>query len=85
MGLPMTIQIQNQNQNHAHSKNTQPGHEGVLDKPSVKSSARNPVKGEKVSLLSPTPLSDKCSSEPQKVLTARNEVCDESSIVGLPK
>ena len=31
------------------------------------------------------PLSDKCSSEPQKVFVVGNEVCDESSIVGLPK
>ena len=30
------------------------------------------------------PLSDKCSSEPQKVFVVGNEVCDESSIVGLP-
>lgn len=30
-------------------------------------------------------LSYKCSNEPQKIPVAGNEVCDESSIVGLPK
>ncbi|KAL0002042.1 hypothetical protein SO802_015823 [Lithocarpus litseifolius] len=45
VGLPMTIQIQNQNL--AHPKNTRPGQEGVLVKPSIKSPARNPKKGEK--------------------------------------
>ena len=77
--LPRTIQIQNQNQ--AHPKNTQPGLGGVADKPS----ARNLAKDENVSLLSPMPLSDKCSNESEKILVTGNEVCDESSIVGLPK
>ena len=81
--LPRTIQIQNQNQ--AHPKNMQPGLGGVVDKPSVKSSARNLAKDEKVSLLSPTPLSDKCSNESEKILVTGNEICDESSIVGFPK
>ena len=81
--LPRTIQIQNQNQ--AHPKNTQPGLGGVADKPSVKSLARNLAKDEKVSFLSPTPLSDKFSNESEKILVTGNEVCDESSIVGLPK
>ena len=43
------------------------------------------AKDEKVSLLSPTPLSDKCSNESEKILVTGNEICDESSIVGFPK
>ena len=81
--LPRTIQIQNQNP--THPKNTQPGHGGVSAKPSVKSPARNPAKVDKVSLLSPTPLFEKCSNESQKILVTGKEVCDESSTVGLPK
>uniref|UniRef100_A0A7N2LPC3 DUF4283 domain-containing protein n=1 Tax=Quercus lobata TaxID=97700 RepID=A0A7N2LPC3_QUELO len=38
-GFPMSIQ------NAALPKNAQPGHEGVLDMPSVKASASNPAKG----------------------------------------
>ena len=83
--LPRTIQIQIQNQNQAHPKNTQPGPDGVADNPSVKSPARNPAKDEKVSHLSPTPISDKCSNDFQKIVVSGNEVCDESSIVGLTK
>ena len=57
--LPRTIQIQIQNQNQTLPKNTQPGPDGVADNPSVKSLVRIPAKDEKVSHLSPTPLSDK--------------------------
>lgn len=76
-GFPMTIQ------NATHPKNTQPDHKGVSDTPS--SSASNPAKDGHVSLLSPTPLSDKSFSNPQKISIAGNEICDESSIVGLSK
>lgn len=60
--LPMTIQ------NHTYSKNTQLGHEGVSDKPSIKPLAESPAKGEKVSLLSPMPLSDNVPVNPIKSL-----------------
>ena len=43
------------------------------------------AKDEKVSLLSPAPLSNKCSNESEKILVTGNEVCDKSSIVVLPK
>ena len=79
MGFPMSIQ------NAALPKTTQLGHEGVLDKPSIKASASNSAKSGRVSLLSPTPLSDKNSNSSQKILVTEKEICDESSIVGLPK
>ena len=75
-GFPMSIQ------NAALPKTTQLGHEGVSNKPSVKASASNPAKSGQVSLLSPTPLSDKNSNSSQKILATGKEICDESSIVG---
>lgn len=78
-GFPMAIQ------NPTHLKNTQPRLVGVSVTPLVKQSTSNPAKGGQVSLLSLTPLSDKSSNNPQKIFAVRNEVCDESSIMGLPK
>ena len=75
-GFPMSIQ------NAALPKTTQLGHKGVSNKPSVKASASNPAKSGQVSLLSPTPLSDKNSNSSQKNLATEKEICDESSIVG---
>ncbi|KAK9994434.1 hypothetical protein SO802_024137 [Lithocarpus litseifolius] len=77
VGSPMTIQIQNQTL--AHPKNMQQRQEGAAVKPSVKSPARNPAKGEKVSLSSPTPLSDKCTCEPQKVFPAGTEAFESAA------